>query len=75
MLFFRLCALSELPVLPLFVFDGKERPKVKRGSRLGKSGSHILTKGLKTMLDCFGMEWRMVSARCRFSLFLFLFFY
>ncbi|PSR87077.1 hypothetical protein PHLCEN_2v5247 [Hermanssonia centrifuga] len=59
MLFFRLCALSELPVLPLFVFDGRERPKVKRGSRLGKSGSHILTKGMKTMLDCFGMEWRM----------------
>jgi len=53
--------LAELPLLPLFVFDGRQRPKVKRGSRLGKSGSHGLTDGLKKLLDAFGMEWRMVS--------------
>ncbi|KAL6308181.1 hypothetical protein BKA93DRAFT_700456, partial [Sparassis latifolia] len=59
LLFFRLRALAELPILPLFVFDGRERPKVKRGSRMGKAGSHNLTAGMKKLLDIFGMEWRM----------------
>ncbi|KAI0063521.1 hypothetical protein BV25DRAFT_1837513 [Artomyces pyxidatus] len=59
MLFFRLRNLAELPVLPLFVFDGRERPQVKRGSKKGKAGSHMLTAGLKKLLDIFGMEWRM----------------
>lgn len=61
LLFFRLANLSELPILPLFVFDGRQRPKVKRGSSKGKSGSHNLTQKMKEMLDVFGMEWRMVS--------------
>lgn len=59
-LFFRLCNLRKLPILPLFVFDGRQRPKVKRGSKKGKSGSHNLTQKMKEMLDLFGMEWRMV---------------
>ncbi|KDQ57718.1 hypothetical protein JAAARDRAFT_273139 [Jaapia argillacea MUCL 33604] len=59
LLFFRVRALAELPLLPLFVFDGRERPKVKRGSKMGKSGSHNLTAGMKKLLDIFGMEWRM----------------
>ncbi|KAH7915223.1 hypothetical protein BJ138DRAFT_1055368 [Hygrophoropsis aurantiaca] len=58
LLFFRLRSLAELPILPLFIFDGRERPQVKRGSRLGKSGSHGLTNGMKKLLDIFGMEWR-----------------
>lgn len=62
LLFFRLCKISRLPILPLFVFDGRMRPKVKRGSKYGKSGSHSLTNGFKEMLECFGMEWRTVSA-------------
>lgn len=57
-LFFRLISLLKLPILPLFVFDGRERPKVKRGSRLGKSGSHALSKNFKEFLDAFGIEWR-----------------
>lgn len=61
LLFFRLCKLSRLPLLPLFVFDGTMRPKVKRGNKYGKSGSHWLTNDFKEMLDCFGMEWRTVS--------------
>ncbi|OCH90241.1 PIN domain-like protein, partial [Obba rivulosa] len=59
LLFYRLRSLAELPLIPLFVFDGRERPKVKRGSRMGKSGSHNLTAGMKKLLDVFGMEWRM----------------
>jgi Holliday junction resolvase YEN1 len=53
--------LAKLPLLPLFVFDGRDRPKVKRGSKMGKAGSHNLTDGMKKLLDIFGMEWRMVS--------------
>lgn len=59
-LFFRLCKLTRLPFIPLFVFDGRERPEVKRGSRMGKAGSHALTAGFKKLLELFGMEWRMV---------------
>ncbi|KII92167.1 hypothetical protein PLICRDRAFT_172297 [Plicaturopsis crispa FD-325 SS-3] len=59
LLFFRACKLAELPLLPLFVFDGRERPKQKRGSKMGKAGSHGLTAELKNILDIFGMEWRM----------------
>ncbi|KAI0056173.1 PIN domain-like protein, partial [Artomyces pyxidatus] len=58
LLFYRLQDLAQLPILPLFVFDGRERPKVKRGSKMGKAGSHPLTPGLKKLLDVFGMEWR-----------------
>ncbi|CAA7259251.1 unnamed protein product [Cyclocybe aegerita] len=57
-LFFRLKFLASLPLIPLFVFDGRQRPKVKRASRLGKSGSHGLSKQFKEFLDAFGMEWR-----------------
>ncbi|KAH7919230.1 hypothetical protein BV22DRAFT_1133985 [Leucogyrophana mollusca] len=62
LLFFRLRSLAELPLLLLFIFDGRERPKVKRGSKMGKSGSHALTDDMKRLLDIFGMEWRMASA-------------
>ncbi|KZT19716.1 PIN domain-like protein, partial [Neolentinus lepideus HHB14362 ss-1] len=58
LLFFRLARLSELPLIPLFVFDGRERPKVKRGSKKGKAGSHALTDGFKRILGHFGYEWR-----------------
>ena len=60
LLFNRLCKLSRLPLSLLFMFDGKERPKVKRGSRMGKSGSHNLAKGFKKLLDIFGVDWREV---------------
>lgn len=60
LLFFRLAKLARLPWIVLFVFDGRERPKVKRGSRMGKSGSHNLTAKFKEMIKWFGMEWREV---------------
>ncbi|PCH43505.1 hypothetical protein WOLCODRAFT_144540 [Wolfiporia cocos MD-104 SS10] len=53
-LFFRLRSLAELPLIPLFVFDGRERPKTKRGSRMGKSGSHNMTPTFKKLLDALG---------------------
>ena len=36
------------------------RPKVKRGSKMGKSGSHGLSFNFKKLVDAFGMEWREV---------------
>lgn len=62
LLFFRLLRFARLPFIPVFVFDGRQRPKVKRGSKKGKSGSHALTPEFKKLLDTFGLEWRMVSA-------------
>lgn len=62
LLFFRLLRLSKLPFILVFVFDGSQRPKVKRGSKMGKSGSHALTQEFKKLLNTFGIEWRMVSA-------------
>ncbi|KAL5485173.1 hypothetical protein ACEPAI_7815 [Sanghuangporus weigelae] len=57
LLFFR--SLIRLPLLPLFVFDGRwDRPKMKRGNRMGKSGIPDLTRNMKTLLDIFGIEWR-----------------
>ncbi|KAJ6495565.1 PIN domain-like protein [Mycena vitilis] len=56
-LFFRLCTLGEWPIIPLFVFDGRKRPKVKRGSKMGKSGSLPLAQPMKIMLQHCGMQW------------------
>ena len=61
MLFFRLCKLSRLPVSLVFVFDGRQRPKTKRGSKMGKSGNHRWARGFKQLIELFGMEWREVS--------------
>lgn len=61
LLFYRMRRLVEMAFIPLFVFDGRERPPVKRGSRVGKSGTHKLTADTKKLLDVFGMEWRTVS--------------
>ncbi|KAH9913458.1 uncharacterized protein BXZ73DRAFT_81921 [Epithele typhae] len=47
-----------LPVSLLFMFDGRERPKTKRGSRMGKSGAHHLARGVKELIELFGMDWR-----------------
>lgn len=68
MLFFRIVQIAKLPLLPLFVLDGRSRPKVKRGSKMGKSGSHALAKDLKMLLDAFGMEWREAAGEAEAEL-------
>ena len=60
LLFFRCLQLAKLAIVPYFVFDGRKRPPVKRGSKKGKSGSHALTPGFKKILECFGWTWREV---------------
>lgn len=58
-LFFRCARLMSTPFLPLFVFDGPKRPKVKRGKRIsGKD--HWMVQGMQRMINAFGFEWRMV---------------
>ncbi|KAI0644364.1 hypothetical protein C8Q79DRAFT_971273 [Trametes meyenii] len=67
-LFERICKLSRLPFTLLFVFDGRFRPKLKRGSRVGKSGSHPRAKYLKELLDIFGIDWREAKGEAEVEL-------
>ena len=58
-LFFRCVKLVNVPFLPLFIFDGPKRPKVKRGKRIsGKK--HWMVDSMKGIIEAFGFEWRMV---------------
>jgi holliday junction resolvase YEN1 len=65
-LFFRCTRLLSMPFLPLFVFDGPKRPKVKRGKRI-TGNNHWLTDGMKRIIEAFGFEWRMVCERATSS--------
>jgi len=56
-----LARLLEVPFLPLFVFDGPDRPDIKRGKRIAGS-AHWLTNGMKKIIHAFGFEWRQVSS-------------
>src|SRR6266404_8610583 len=68
-LFFRCARLVSAPFLPIFIFDGPKRPKVKRGKRVSGE-KHWLVDGMKGMIEAFGYEWRMVrspsNSQCRF---------
>jgi len=50
-----------VPFLPLFIFDGPKRPKVKRGKRISGE-KHWLVDSMKGMIEAFGYEWRMVRS-------------
>ncbi|KAJ8522743.1 hypothetical protein ONZ45_g755 [Pleurotus djamor] len=68
LLFFKTLKLLHWPILPLVMFDGRLRPKTKRGSRLGKSGSHPLSKDFKVMLGLMGIEWREAAGEAEAEL-------
>jgi holliday junction resolvase YEN1 len=59
LLFFRLCRLSALPVIPIFVFDGNDRPSVKRGVKV-KGKAHWLTERFQCFIEAFGFHWYTV---------------
>ncbi|KAJ7935691.1 PIN domain-like protein [Mycena leptocephala] len=59
-LFSRCSRLFGLPFLPLFVFDGPERPRVKRGKVIS-GNNHWLATSFQQMLDGFGFQW--ITAR------------
>ena len=60
-LFFRCAKLVSTPFLPLFIFDGPKRPKVKRGKRISGE-KHWLVDSMKGIIEAFGFEWRMVRS-------------
>ncbi|KAI0261925.1 PIN domain-like protein, partial [Gloeopeniophorella convolvens] len=66
-LFFRCTRLMSAPFLPLFVFDGPKRPKVKRGKRISGE-KHWLVDGMKGMIEAFGFEWRMAPGEAEAEL-------
>jgi hypothetical protein len=49
-----------MPILPVFVFDGKGRPKLKRGKTV-RGNAHWIIRDMKAMLDGFGFAWVEVS--------------
>jgi hypothetical protein len=49
-----------MPVLPIFIFDGNGRPKLKRGKTV-RGNSHWIIRDMKAMLDGFGFTWVEVS--------------
>ncbi|KAF7321721.1 XPGI domain-containing protein [Mycena kentingensis (nom. inval.)] len=48
------CSLASL--LPIFVFDGLDRPKMKAGRRI-RGQPHWLTEAFKKIIEGFGFEW------------------
>lgn len=65
-LFFRCARLVSAPFLPLFIFDGPKRPKVKRGKRISGE-KHWLVDSMKGIIEAFGFEWRMVCSTLFFT--------
>ncbi|KAJ7236083.1 PIN domain-like protein [Mycena haematopus] len=59
-LFSRCSRLFRLPFIPIFVFDGPERPRVKRG-KLIRGNDHPLARPFQSMLEGFGFQW--ITAR------------
>ncbi|KAF8797575.1 PIN domain-like protein, partial [Phlegmacium glaucopus] len=55
-LFFCLCRLLALPIIPIFVFDGNNRPSVKQGVKV-KGKAHWLTERLQHFIEAFGFHW------------------
>ncbi|KAH9993037.1 PIN domain-like protein [Russula vinacea] len=66
-LFFRCARLISVPFLPLFIFDGPKRPKVKRGKRISGE-KHWLVDSMKGMIEAFGFEWRMAPGEAEAEL-------
>jgi Holliday junction resolvase YEN1 len=54
-LFIWCACLLQLPVAPLFVFDGAHRPKNKQGKQV-RGNEHWVTRSMKQMLDGFGLH-------------------
>ncbi|KAF8257358.1 PIN domain-like protein, partial [Lactarius quietus] len=67
MLFFRCAKLLSAPFLPLFIFDGPKRPKVKRGKRI-TGEKHWLVDSMKGIIEAFGFEWRMAPGEAEAEL-------
>jgi len=61
-LFFKFCRLLKAPVTLVFVFDGPDRPPVKRGKAVIHQPPWLLDH-LKTLIRAFGFSFHQVSTR------------
>jgi Holliday junction resolvase YEN1 len=59
-LFYKLASLLKLPIMPIFVFDGPDRPSVKRGVNV-VTKPNWLTKPLQEVISAFGFQFYTVS--------------
>ena len=60
-LFYRLSNLLKMSVIPVFVFDGPNRPSIKRGNKI-PALPHWMTERFKELIDAFGFHSHVVSA-------------
>lgn len=58
-LFYRLAALSRLPISAVFVFDGVHRPKTKRGKAI-RTFPHWLSTSFRKLAEAYGFHCHMV---------------
>ncbi|BEJ15554.1 hypothetical protein CspHIS471_0501590 [Cutaneotrichosporon sp. HIS471] len=58
-IFYKIAALLQHPVLPVFVFDGPKKPSMKRGHRVMRSFgvNDGYSRQFKDLLDVCGLEW------------------
>ncbi|KAJ6595985.1 PIN domain-like protein, partial [Mycena sp. CBHHK59/15] len=66
-LFSRCSRLFRLPFVPLFIFDGPNRPSMKRGKVI-RGNDHWLTGDFKRMLDGFGFKWAVAPGEAEAEL-------
>ena len=55
-LFHRLCRILKLPIFPLFIFDGNNRPQTKRGITVKTTKRHWLTLPFQKFIEAFGFS-------------------
>ena len=68
--FFRLAMLTERPVHLVFVEDGPNKPKKKRGKNV-RTTPHWLNQGMREFAEAFGCSW--LQARNFLGLYYFVF--
>lgn len=59
-LFYKLTRLLPLCVMPVFVFDGEDRPQMKRGRHV-RGKEHWMAKTFKEMISAFGFSFHNVG--------------
>jgi Holliday junction resolvase YEN1 len=57
--FYRFAHLLSIPILPVFVFDGPERPRLKRNKTINLAENR-LCRALKYMIVSFGFKYVQV---------------
>ncbi|SNX83843.1 uncharacterized protein MEPE_02551 [Melanopsichium pennsylvanicum] len=67
LLFYRLAKLLSLPVLPLFVFDGANRPTWKRGKQV-KGRQHAIEQPFAQLIEAFGFRWHRAQGEAEAEL-------